>query len=299
MRNNNEELLDDMELDITEEEHNNTEEEYINEEMTDDNEKLSVESEEDDIPIEESIESEESRSITEEKSEDTVEEKESIQNETPKDKKAKKKKKKKGAKDDEPIVKTDVRLYILTDSVNLNIADYFQSYGISIAHIYNDIAQFANELIFEDSDYKVVVLETGSTRFISSKKREELINAIGMCNSKEDIEVFYTDAVIKSDLKYSKGTIDKSYNWHKYKSTVDTLIELLRLTEKYNFIGSFNGNKKSQVEFDKVKGKESGSEEDIRYSSILSMQDIKINMVNEVDNSEELEKFNVKNFKFE
>ena len=298
MRNNTEELLDDMELNIDEEE-NNIEEEYINEETTDDSEKLSVESEEDDIPSEETIESEEIEYITEEKSEDTVEEKESIQNTTPKNKKVKKKKNKKGAKDDEPIIKTDVRLYILTDSVNLNIADYFQSYGISIAHIYNDIAQFANKLIFEDSDYKVVVLETGSTRFISSKKREELINAIGMCNSKEDIEVFYTDAVIKSDLKYSKGTIDKSYNWHKYKSTVDTLIELLRLTEKYNFIGSFNGNKKNRIEFDKVKGKDSKLEEDTRYSSILSMQDIKINMINEVDNSEELETFKVKNFKFE
>lgn len=302
MGDNDTKVFDDMDLEL---ETNNTEEvsaveesdDNISEDFTNENEMLNEENEDTDIHEYESDNVEENVDETEIEKEETEEENRDIQNDKPKKKKDKKKKNKKGASDEEPEPKKDIRLYILTDSLNVNMADYFQTYGINIAHIYNSIEKFTNELIFEEHEYKVVLIETGSTRFISSKKREELINAIGMCTSEEEIDVFYTDAVIKSDLKYSKGTIDKKYNWHKYKSTVDTLIELLRLTEKYNFIGNYKGGHMSQTDFEKVKGKESGIEEDSRYNLVLTLQDIKINMVNEVDNSEEIETFKMKNMK--
>lgn len=128
----------------------------------------------------------------------------------------------------------DVKLYIVTDRPKHGLINYFMECGINVSNVFTSIVDARNEILMQLSDHtRIVILDTGTGKFTSTKMRQELIDLIGICDVTNKVTVFYTDSVLKVDtlkvLKDSAVGID----WFEYKNTLSVILQLLSYNENY------------------------------------------------------------------
>ena len=157
-----------------------------------------------------------------------------------KDKKAKEPKKSKGSTKgakNEPIepVKYDCILYIVTDRIIHGMVDYMRDCGLNVNNIFDNIETVRNMLLMQFNRCRIVVIDTGSGKFVTPTIRKELIDMIGVNDENLKFTVFYTDSVIKSDAMEALGKAGKSIEWVKYKTTPIVVAAMLSHAEE-NYI---------------------------------------------------------------
>lgn len=124
-------------------------------------------------------------------------------------------------------------LYILTDRKTPNLLSYMRNHGVNVSRIFNNIQEARDHLIYQFGSCRLVILETGLGKFTSINARKELVDTLGICDEGIDIAVFYTDNNVKTEATESLEIDYKRIKWYKYKSTADTVAQLLLLKETF------------------------------------------------------------------
>lgn len=154
--------------------------------------------------------------------------------------KGKGKKKDKKNKQDEaeniPVTeeKKDMALYVVTDKPLPGLLAYFRSIKLNVTAVFSSIEDARGYLMMQSIPTRVVVVDTGSGRFMTTTIRKDLIDMIGMGDEDTKFTVFYTDTLLKSDAQYTLGKISKQINWIPYKNTV--VLAAIMLTQNENYI---------------------------------------------------------------
>lgn len=196
-------------------------------------------------------------------------------------------------------VAKDLVLYMIIDKTNATMLGYFRDFGINISRIFTNIAEAKDTLLMQVNPVKILIVDTGTGRFSAIGARKEIIDLMGIVDDDARISVFYTDTVIRSEIKYNEAIESKGIHWHKYRSTVDLVAHLLMNKGKENYVYDDNDKEEVKQITDDVlafRGMKFTGEDsiDIGLPSI-SLQDIMINMTEgSQDSSEEIPGYVIK-----
>lgn len=144
---------------------------------------------------------------------------------------------KKSNEPEEPEVIPDKKLVLLMDKYIPEFITYCRNAGLNVHSIFYKVEDAENFLLFNE-EIRLVVFETGIGKFNSIALREYVANLIGMCEDDKDVSVFYTDSVIKSDVKQQNREAHNRVKWHKYITTITSIAELLQYKENFILDGS-------------------------------------------------------------
>lgn len=190
--------------------------------------------------------------------------------------------------------KKELLLYIITDKYKPGMLDYFRGFGINVSQIFTSLEEARDALVMQVEPSRVIILETGTGKFTSMLSRNILIDLLGICDEDTEIAIFYTDSVIKTEVKESLIVDTKMLDWFKYKSTVDVVANILQLSKEEKYVYDSNETKTDKIDIDNVldfKGLSLGTKEgqieiDLGLPAIKA-DEIRLNMM-ENDNTEDL-----------
>lgn len=188
----------------------------------------------------------------------------------------------------EEVVKEDMLLYIITDKTSTGLAEYFRNYGVHVSQVFTSITSARDTLLMSMEKFRLVVIESGTGRFASMIARKDLIDLLGICDEDVKITVFYTDSVIKSEVTYADETEDKPIQWLKFRSTVDVLANLLKLsqTENYKYDSNEIKDNDSSISNLNITGLPVTTEKEMDLGKpLITLLDIKMNMI-DIEKSE-------------
>ena len=145
----------------------------------------------------------------------------------------KKKKKGKGSKSEpEEEVIPDKTLIILLDRNIPKFLTYCRGLGLNVHSVFNSVKDIEDFLLFREN-VRVVIMETGIGKFNNINNRPDIVNLIGSCDADRSITVFYTDSVLRTDVKHLGRDLYKSVQWHKFDSTMVSIATLLEYKENF------------------------------------------------------------------
>lgn len=148
--------------------------------------------------------------------------------------------------------KKELLLYIIADKYNPGMLDYFRGFGIKVSQIFTSLEEARDSLVMQVEPSRVIILESGTGKFTSMLSRRILIDLLGICDEDTEIAIFYTDSVLKNEVKGS-GIVDaKMLDWFKYKSTVDVVANLLQLSKKEEYIYDSNETKTVETKTENI-----------------------------------------------
>lgn len=129
--------------------------------------------------------------------------------------------------------KEKVMLYLIVDKEVPGMLEYFRERGLNISKLFTDIGEARSNLLLQENKIRIVIIDSGTGRFVSTIVRKELVDLIGISDEDNLFTVFYTDHVIKSsvlnDLSKELYTID----WFKFTTTVAVVATMLKYKEEY------------------------------------------------------------------
>ena len=129
--------------------------------------------------------------------------------------------------------KEKVMLYLIADKEVPGMLEYFRERGLNISKLFTDIGEARSNLLLQENRIRIVIIDSGTGRFVSTIVRKELVDLIGISDEDNLFTVFYTDPVIKSsvlnDLSKELYTID----WFKFTTTVAVVATMLKYKEEY------------------------------------------------------------------
>lgn len=149
-------------------------------------------------------------------------------------KKNKKAKRNNQQNEEEVIPPTEVNVLILTDRYHSNLLRYFRGCGFNASKVYADTKQLRNALLFAYGVTRVVIIDTGLSKFTNLASRAEIKDILGMVDENCRISFFYTDTITLNEAKDSLEFNWKDVDWHKYVSTADTVATMLKTAKKKN-----------------------------------------------------------------
>ena len=128
----------------------------------------------------------------------------------------------------------DYNLLILTDSKNTGLKSYFRDNGVNVSEVFSDIDECKDEVLFNTGLVKLIIIDVGTGRYKGVGQREKLIDLLG--NDDEDIKIsiYTSDPRLEEDVEERK--IKRYIHWHKYKSTVDVLDNIISKKKTENYI---------------------------------------------------------------
>lgn len=146
------------------------------------------------------------------------------------------KKKSNSSNDEEQVVveeKQDRVLYLVTDKMIPGLLTYLRECGLNVSRIFDNIDKINAVLMMQSQKVRVVILDTGTGKFLTTSIRKDLIDMLGSSDDDVKFTVFYSDSALKIDTIYELGKVGKQINWIHYMSTPAVVANLLQSNENY------------------------------------------------------------------
>lgn len=217
------------------------------------------------------------------------------------DAKSKKKSKKKSSNNetscDEPVTqKQKVSLFVLTDKLTPHMMEFARDSGLAVSNIFTSVDDLKSLLMTTFGVTRIVVVDSGTGRFVAPATRKDLIDAIGMADDDVKFTVFYTSNLLKEDAKNTLTDNSANVEWVPYKCTsVCVAVMLMHKAEEYVYDSvAYADAEKFEDDIMKHVGKDSRCKLDEPSVSMLNLANLYQRMFS--DESKELPVFVIEDF---
>ncbi len=217
------------------------------------------------------------------------------------DAKSKKKSKKKSSNNetscDEPVTqKQKVSLFVLTDKLTPHMMEFARDSGLAVSNIFTSVDDLKSLLMTTFGVTRIVVVDSGTGRFVAPATRKDLIDAIGMADDDVKFTVFYTSNLLKEDAKNTLTDNSANVEWVPYKCTsVCVAVMLMHKDEEYVYDSvAYADAEKFEDDIMKHVGKDSRCKLDEPSVSMLNLANLYQRMFS--DESKELPAFVIEDF---
>lgn len=217
------------------------------------------------------------------------------------DAKSKKKSKKKSGNSetscDEPVTqKQKVSLFVLTDKLTPHTLEFARDSGLAVSNIFTSVDDLKSLLMTTFGVTRIVVVDSGTGRFVAPATRKDLIDAIGMADDDVKFTVFYTSNLLKEDAKNTLTDNSGNVEWVPYKCTsVCVAVMLMHKAEEYVYDSvAYADAEKFEDDIMKHVGKDSRCKLDEPSVSMLNLSNLYQRMFS--DESKELPAFVIEDF---
>ena len=217
------------------------------------------------------------------------------------DAKSKKKSKKKSSNNetscDEPVAqKQKVSLFVLTDKLTPHMMEFARDSGLAVSNIFTSVDDLKSLLMTTFGVTRIVVVDSGTGRFVAPATRKDLIDAIGMADDDVKFTVFYTSNLLKEDAKNTLTDNSANVEWVPYKCTsVCVAVMLMHKAEEYVYDSvAYADAEKFEDDIMKHVGKDSRCNLDEPSVSMLNLSNLYQRMFS--DESKELPAFSIEDF---
>lgn len=129
--------------------------------------------------------------------------------------------------------KIPIRCFVLTDCDKPNTLKYLRSCGLAVSKLWNTPEEAIDYLSIMDSEYRLVIIETGTGEFSTVASREKIMEVLEVATVSSKASVFYTDVAIRSSSRLSKRVNSKQIEWKKYRSTIESVASVFNNEEVY------------------------------------------------------------------
>jgi|LSQX01.3.fsa_nt_gb hypothetical protein len=127
-----------------------------------------------------------------------------------------------------------VALYMVIEKEIPYLGSFMAKYNLCVQKIYTDIDEAKIDMLVETRPTRLVIVETGLGKFLSTRKRKDIVDLIGVCDGVDKkVFVFYTNLLLKSDISKELGKRGVSIQWSKYRGTISMIKDILELNEDY------------------------------------------------------------------
>ena len=145
-----------------------------------------------------------------------------------------------------PVDKQDMLLYLLVENQKSGIVEYFKEHGVEITKIFESIEDAKVEMLIAVNKVRLVIIENGNGRFITSEARSDIADLVGMADGdSKRVTVLYTNSCIRTDIRKKNKRALESMDIAQYSNTVGVLNKLNSYNERYNSGGA------SDIQIDK------------------------------------------------
>ena len=217
------------------------------------------------------------------------------------DAKSKKKSKKKSSNSEtscvEPVAqKQKVSLFVLTDKLTPHMMEFARDSGLAVSNIFTSVDDLKSLLMTTFGVTRIVVVDSGTGRFVAPATRKDLIDAIGMADDDVKFTVFYTSNLLKEDAKNTLTDNSANVEWVPYKCTsVCVAVMLMHKAEEYVYDSvAYADAEKFEDDIMKHVGKDSRCNLDEPSVSMLNLSNLYQRMFS--DESKELPAFSIEDF---
>lgn len=217
------------------------------------------------------------------------------------DAKSKKKSKKKSSNSetscDEPVTqKQKVSIFVLTDKLTPHMMEFARDSGLAVSNIFTSVDDLKSLLMTTFGVTRIVVVDSGTGRFVAPATRKDLIDAIGMADEDVRFTVFYTSNLLKEDAKNTLTDNSANVEWVPYKCTsVCVAVMLMHKAEEYVYDSvAYADAEKFEDDIMKHVGKDSRYNLDEPSVSMLNLSNLYQRMFS--DEGKELPAFVIEDF---
>ena len=217
------------------------------------------------------------------------------------DAKSKKRSKKKSGNSetscDKPVAqKQKVSLFVLTDKLTPHMMEFARDSGLAVSNIFTSVDDLKSLLMTTFGVTRIVVVDSGTGRFVAPATRKDLIDAIGMADDDVKFTVFYTSNLLKEDAKNTLTDNSDNVEWVPYKCTsVCVAVMLMHKAEEYVYDSvAYADAEKFEDDIMKHVGKDSRCNLDEPSVSMLNLSNLYQRMFS--DESKELPAFSIEDF---
>ena len=217
------------------------------------------------------------------------------------DAKSKKKSKKKSSNsetscDEHVAQKQKVSLFVLTDKLTPHMMEFARDSGLAVSNIFTSVDDLKSLLMTTFGVTRIVVVDSGTGRFVAPATRKDLIDAIGMADDDVKFTVFYTSNLLKEDAKNTLADNSDNVEWVPYKCTsVCVAVMLMHKAEEYVYDSvAYADAEKFEDDIMKHVGKDSRCNLDEPSVSMLNLSNLYQRMFS--DESKELPAFSIEDF---
>lgn len=180
-------------------------------------------------------------------------------------------------------------LYVISDKDTNDLLTFMRECGLVVDRIFETIEDLKNALLFLDIPCRIVVIDSGSSKFSSISMRKELIDLLGIADEQNKISIYYTDNSIKSDAVSTLGKKHKDIDWAVYENTTSIIATLMTNGERYVYDYEDNIEMLDLQCLLDSKGTHTNVEKDKAFKSELDMYSLQNSIDNE--NDEQIERF--------
>lgn len=165
-------------------------------------------------------------------------------------------------------IKREYVLYIVTDKQAEGLLSYFRYYGCKVSKVFTNIKDASEAVVMSMTPCKVVVIETGRGKFTSVSNRKNLMEVLSLgaeTDTSDDdynneVEIFYTDSIVKAEAKNSVEFDYRKLKWHNYSTTAVVLATLLQELKEETYVYEYEDKEEidksnSLIEFKGVPAK--------------------------------------------
>lgn len=160
-------------------------------------------------------------------------------------------------------IKREYVLYIVTDKQADGLLSYFRYYGCKVSKVFTNIKDASEAVVMSMTPCKVVVIETGRGKFTSVSNRKNLMEVLSLgaeTDTSDDdynneVEIFYTDSIVKAEAKNSVEFDYKKLKWHKYSTTAVVLATLLQELKEETYVYEYEDSEEIDKSDDLIKFK--------------------------------------------
>lgn len=217
------------------------------------------------------------------------------------DAKSKKKSKKKSSNnetscDEHVTQKQKVSLFVLTDKLTPHTLEFARDCGLAVSNIFTSVDDLKSLLMTTFGVTRIVVVDSGTGRFVAPATRKDLIDAIGMADDDVKFTVFYTSNLLKEDAKNTLTDNSDNVEWVPYKCTsVCVAVMMMHKAEEYVYDSvAYADAEKFEDDIMKHVGKDSRCNLDEPSVSMLNLSNLYQRMFS--DESKELPAFSIEDF---
>ncbi|MBR1454029.1 MAG: hypothetical protein IJ593_05240 [Lachnospiraceae bacterium] len=192
-----------------------------------------------------------------------------------KSKNTKNNKTKKKKKSNEPVEKDKVRLFFLMDKDNPKILEYARNCGLNISKIFDNTSSLRDFLMINDELSRIVIVESGTGKFITPKIRKTIIDVISLADENQRFTVFYSNNVLKTDTLNEVGK-NLKIDWIEYESTIKLVAEMLRYNEEYISSDYYDNPSSNDSKLFEFKGVNTGIKDGKNVPSIITAESVRL-----------------------
>ncbi len=192
--------------------------------------------------------------------------------------------------------KQKVSLFVLTDKLTPHMMEFARDSGLAVSNIFTSVDDLKSLLMTTFGVTRIVVVDSGTGRFVAPATRKDLIDAIGMADEDVKFTVFYTSNLLREDAKNTLTDNSDNVEWVPYKCTaVCVAVMMLHKTEEYVYDAvAYADAEKFEDDVMKHVGKDSMCNTDEPSVSMLNLSNLYQRMFS--DESKELPAFSIEDF---